>query len=219
MQYISNLVLLFSLPLALFAQVNGRVIFPEPESSIKIGNGYNKDGTPIMHSSDSLAMLNYNAIISFHPLDFEPELIVTKANVITQKEQTFIPNVLPVTQGTTVYFLNEDQFFHNVFSLTPNSRFNIGRRPPGNSYGKKINKAGIVRLGCDIHAHMSGTILSLDTPYFLRVNADGRYKIEELPAGRYRVDIFHPLTKKRSTTIELQEGKSLTLDFDLSSKA
>ncbi len=207
------------IPATIYSQVSGTVTFPDTEPIIRKGNGYNNDGTPIMKSNDTLAQLNYNTIISFHPLDFEPTLTETKTNVITQKEQTFIPNVLPVTKGTTVYFLNEDQFFHNVFSLSPIARFNIGRRPPGNSYAKKMAKPGIIRLGCDIHAHMSGTILSLNTPYFVRVNSSGKYRIKELPSGKYRVEIYHPITKKRTVIIEVEEGKPQKLNFDLSTKA
>ena len=201
------------------AQVSGEVIFPQAKSTIKIGNGYNKDGTPIMRSQDSMAQVNNNTIISFHPLDFKPELTVTKVNIITQKEQTFIPKVLPVTVGSTVYFINEDQFFHNVFSLTPNSRFNIGRRPPGNSYAKVLKKAGVVKLGCDIHDHMSGVILSLKTPYFVRVNSNGNYIISELPAGKYRVEIFHPNYRQKAVSIQVEKGKSIILNFDLTIKA
>lgn len=200
-------------------QIRGTVIFPDSSTKIKIGTGYNADGTPKLHSDDPMARPNRNTIISFHPLDFKPELFETKSNVITQKEQTFIPKVLPVTVGSTVYFVNEDQFFHNVFSLTPKSRFNIGRRPPGNSYGIPIKKAGTIRLGCDIHSHMAGFVLSLDTPYFVRVNESGNFTIKELPSGKYRVEVFHPDFKKRILTIEVIEGKSMTLDINLSNKA
>ena len=35
-----------------------------------------------------------------------------------QKDEQFIPHVLPIVQGTTVEFPNGDEVFHNVFSLS-----------------------------------------------------------------------------------------------------
>ena len=134
---------------------------------------------------------------------------------ITQRQETFLPNVAVVTAGSTVYFLNEDEFFHNVFSLSPRARFNIGRRPPGNVYGQKINKAGTIKLGCDIHGHMSATIYSLNTPFFTKVNEDGSYRIQGLPDGEYEVRAFHPKLQTYIATVNLQNGgtKSLSLNM------
>ena len=97
----------------------------------------------------------------------------------------FLPNVLPVTVGSKVHFLNEDEFFHNVQSFTSKARFSIGRRAPGIAYSQKIKKPGVISLMCDIHSHMNAVILSLDTPYFTRVKEDGSYQIKDLPDGNY----------------------------------
>ena len=51
---------------------------------------------------------------------------------IDQENASFVPQVTAVPSGSTVEFINSDPFYHNVFSLTPGARFNIGRRPTGN---------------------------------------------------------------------------------------
>lgn len=198
-------------------EVYGQVLFSSNQSAIVKGNGYNKDGTKVMHSDDPMARPEKNIIVSCHPVSFQAELPPTTDAYVTQKEQTFIPLVLPVTTGTTVYFVNEDQFFHNVYSNTPRSRFNIGRRPPGNSYGQKIKKTGVVQLSCDIHSHMSGVVLSLDTPYFTRADETGNYALSNLPDGQYRLQVFHPLYPSGfSQIIDLKGGKSLNKKINLS---
>ncbi|MEM9935482.1 MAG: hypothetical protein AAF824_17790 [Bacteroidota bacterium] len=145
-----------------------------------------------------------NMIISLHPLDFTPTISPTQNAFITQVNQRFIPQVLPVMVGSVVYFLNEDNEYHNVYSRTPKSSFNIGRRSPGNTYPQKIRKPGLITISCDIHAHMNAVILSLETPYFSRVQTDGTFKVEGLPSGRYRAELFH---KKYGTQI-----KEITID-------
>lgn len=160
-----------------------------------------------------------NIYISLHPLDFTPELSPTPDAVMTQREKTFFPNIVAVTKGSTVKFMNEDEHYHNVFSLTPKSRFNIGRRPTGNVYGQKIKKVGVIKLGCDIHDEMSGVILSLNTPYFTKIKENGTYEISELPDGRYRLQVYHPSIRKHTEEITVSGNQTLTKNIKLSSKA
>jgi len=195
-------------------QITGVVQFHDCPKNIKKGTGYNKDGTEVMHSDDPMATTRLNVILSLHPLSFTPTLTPTVDAYITQKEQTFLPHVLPVTVGSKIHFLNEDEFFHNVQSFTSKARFSIGRRAPGIAYSKKIKKTGVINLMCDIHSHMNAIILSLDTPYFTRIAEDGSYSIGNLPDGTYRLEIFHPNCAKITDEVSLKGGQIVTLDYN-----
>lgn len=195
--------------------VRGKIVVSDCPKIFAKGDGYNKDGTEIMHSDNPLAQPERNVIISLHPLSFKPELVLTQDAYITQNEQTFIPNVLPIVVGSKIHFLNEDEFFHNVQSYTPKSRFSIGRRAPGISYSINIKKAGVIDLTCDIHTHMSARILSFETPYFSRINADGTYEIKELPDGKYRLEIYHPNCEGKVDEVELVGGKVFEFDYEM----
>jgi len=173
-------------------------------------------------SSNSNPLLD--TIISLHPtsykLDVEP---LPKPSIIQQKNAEFIPNVTPVTVGSIVQFLNDDTFYHNVFSLTPGARFNIGRRPTGDVYEKKIPATswkveglGEIQLFCDIHSQMNAVILSLDTPYFTRVNEKGEFSLENIPDGEYELRAYHPRYELDSQTITLKNEQHLSLDINFS---
>lgn len=200
-------------------EIRGKIILSNCPKSISAGDGYNKDGTEIMHSKDPMAQADMNVIISLHPLDFKPKLKLTKDAYISQSEQTFIPNILPVVVGSKVHFLNEDEFFHNVQSYTRKSRFSIGRRAPGISYSVKIKKKGVIDLTCDIHAHMNARILSFDTPYFSRINRDGTYTLKDLPDGNYRVELYHPDCDKITQEVTITGSKIVELDFNFNKPA
>ena len=200
-------------------EIRGKITISKCQDTFVKGTGYNKDGTEIMHSNDPLAQPNRNVIISLHPLDFEPELVQTEDAYISQSQQTFIPNVLPLVVGSKVHFLNEDEFFHNVQSYTPKSRFSIGRRAPGISYSVKIKKTGVIELTCDIHAHMNAKIISFDTPYFCRLGDNGSYSLKNLPDGKYRLEIFHPFCNKVIDTLEITGGKIYDFDYNITNKA
>jgi Plastocyanin len=164
-------------------------------------------------SSESPTNKLEEVIISLLPLTFEAEVKPLEDVVLIQQNKTFSPSILPITAGTTVYFVNEDSFYHNVFSVTPKARFNIGRRPSGSRHGKKIKKVGVVKVFCDIHPQMKATIVSLDTPYYTSVKTDGSYSIGQLPDGKYEVNIYHPDFKKQQSKIEVKNGQVLTQDF------
>ena len=195
--------------------IKGKVILPQIDKGISKGSNYT-NSTDVMQSNDPMATPDRNVIVSLYPLGREMAVTPLKDAYITQKEQTFIPHVLPITPGTKVFFLNEDQFFHNVYSATPRLRFNIGRRAPGNAYGQVIKKPGIITLNCDIHAHMKGFVLCLNTNFFTRVDANGNYNMDKIPSGKYRLECFHPEFGNKTLTIVLEEKANIVQNIDLS---
>ena len=88
---------------------------------------------------------------------------------VAQKDLTFVPALLPVPVGTKVEFPNLDDTYHNIFSYSPAKRFDLGRyRAEERPIPTQIfDKPGLVTLRCDIHEHMRGLILVLNTPYFV----------------------------------------------------
>src|SRR6185369_918193 len=120
---------------------------------------------------------------------------------ITQKDLTFIPALLPIRVGTKVEFPNLDDTYHNIFSYSPAKRFDLGRyRPEERPIPSEVfDKPGLVTLRCDIHEHMRGLILVLDTPHFVISDTDGRFRLSNLPPGRFTLKAW--LTSK--TTLEV----------------
>ncbi len=110
--------------------------------------------------------------------------------VIEQRDEAFLPHVLPVVRGATVAFPNQDPVFHNVFSLSKARSFDLGRYPQGASKSVRFDRAGVVQVFCHIHSDMSAIVLVLDNPFFA-VPARGRYVLEGVPAGEYRVVAWH----------------------------
>src|SRR4051812_45612532 len=106
---------------------------------------------------------------------------------VTQKDLTFMPALLPVQAGTRVEFPNEDDTYHNIFSYSPAKRFDLGRyRPEERPIPSEVFETpGMITLRCDIHEHMRGVILVLDTPYFVMTDTAGRYRLTGLPAGNF----------------------------------
>lgn len=167
-------------------------------------------------SNETLQSAMIDIIISAQPLSYQYKTKPLPDAKILQVNAEFIPKVIPVTPGTEVQFINRDRFFHNVFSITPGSRFNIGRKPTNVIESRIIKEVGEIKLFCDIHAQMNATILCVNTPYFTRIRPDGRYQLPDLPAGLYRIRVYHPEMQEINEVIEIKEGQSLTRNYNLS---
>ena len=93
---------------------------------------------------------------------------------------------MAVPVGSTVSFPNFDTIYHNVFSLSKTKPFDLGMYKSGETREVKVDKPGIVRLGCNIHANMSAYIVVVDAPHYV-VDADGAFEFKNLAPGKYKV--------------------------------
>ena len=135
--------------------------------------------------------------------------------VMDQRNETFVPHVLAITTGTTVDFPNSDKFYHNVFSLSKTRPFDLGRYATGASRPVRFDRAGIVRVFCDIHSHMNAYILVFNHPFFAMTDAEGRYRIENVPPGSYGVIAWNEGTSSEARPITVADGGVAELDFTL----
>lgn len=135
---------------------------------------------------------------------------------VRQKGMQFHPALLPVQVGTAVKFPNDDDFYHNVFSYSKTRRFDLGRyRKSDRPAPEEIfDKPGVVKLYCEIHQHMRGTILVLDTPHFTPTQTNGVYQLEGLPAGQYTLKAWVDEKHVYEKPVTLEAGKTLHVDFD-----
>ena len=133
--------------------------------------------------------------------------------VMDQRNQTFRPYVLAIPVGTTVDFPNNDSTYHNVFSLSKARRFDLGRYPRGLSRAVRFDRPGVVRVFCEIHSHMSAFILVFAHPYFALTEDGGRYRIERVPPGEYRLVVWHEGREREVREVHVGEGEIVQADF------
>jgi plastocyanin len=114
--------------------------------------------------------------------------------VMDQQNRRFVPQILPVQTGAAVNFPNTDSISHHVYSFSPAKRFELylpkGERSSANTV--VFDKPGVVALGCNIHDWMLAYILVVDTPWFTQTDKEGRAALADLPAGSYRLVVWHP---------------------------
>jgi plastocyanin len=134
---------------------------------------------------------------------------------VVQKDLTFVPALLPVQTGTRVEFPNEDNVYHNIFSYSPAKRFDLGRyrhdeRPIPSVV---FDRPGLITLRCDIHDHMRGLILVLDTPYFTTTDPEGHFRLTNLPSGAFTLKAWVNSRTTKAQPVNLTSGSTLDIDF------
>jgi plastocyanin len=138
--------------------------------------------------------------------------------VVDQKGLIFHPHVVAVLAGSTVEFLNSDKVAHNIFwpSVSGNKKMshNLGTWPTGEKREFKFDTPGFVPLLCNVHPEMSAYILVAPTPYFALTDAEGNYKIANVPDGQYTAAAWHEGMKVQSKPAKVP-GEA-ALDFTLS---
>jgi hypothetical protein len=136
-----------------------------------------------------------------------------KSPQMLQKDETFIPHVLPVLVGTTVEFPNADDFYHNVFSVIAGNRFDLGRYPKGRSTRQTFTKPALVVVRCEIHPGMKAFIMVLKNPYFAVPDEEGRFRIPNVPAGTYTLKAWHPIHPEQARTVTIPPSGEVTVGF------
>lgn len=138
---------------------------------------------------------------------------------IVQENQEFRPYVTAVRVGTPIVFPNRDTVQHHVYSSAKAKNFELPLYDPGKAETVVFDRPGAVAIGCNIHDWMSAHVLVLETPFFAKTDAEGAAAIVA-PAGRYRVEVWHPrLAKIATREITLAEGPSAPLELPLTLKA
>jgi plastocyanin len=138
----------------------------------------------------------------------------TRRAEMAQHHYQLEPGLLPIEKGTVVAFPNYDDEYHSLFSYSKPKRFDLGRYRKGEDPAElSFDQAGLVKLFCEIHDHMRGQILVLETPYFTKTTAEGRYRLEGLPAGHHVVKVWIDESTAWERPADLVAGKTLRVDF------
>lgn len=129
--------------------------------------------------------------------------------VIKQINKQFSPQVAVVQRGTRVEFPNLDTVFHNAFSLSPGNSFDLGTYRAGDpSKSVTLLSPGVVQVFCNMHPQMVANILVVPNGYFAKVQPDGTFKIDGVPAGKRKLVAWLPNSEPISQDVEVVAGYS-----------
>jgi plastocyanin len=160
------------------------------------------------------------AVVYFNPVDIRRHPSSSTSSRTTPAlmhtiHKQFVPRVLPIQVGDSVYFPNSDPILHNVFSTTPGSSFDTGLQATGLGKSYTFSNQGLVKVYCNVHHAMFGFILVLDTAFYTRPDKAGNFVLKDLPEGSGELVVFHDRAALwRQTIAPDAEGLSIRIDLD-----
>ncbi len=114
---------------------------------------------------------------------------------VDQKEMRFVPETIAIRAGDRVRFTNSDSQTHNISLIDPRVQFSDTIANGQTAVEPFARASGIRRpfaLSCKFHSPMQGWIYVFDHPFFQMTQVDGRFRLENVPPGDYRLDVAQP---------------------------
>ncbi len=131
------------------------------------------------------------------PSEFPPP---NEPVLLDQYNTDFHPRLLVARVGQIVQFKNSEDTLHNVHVIdieTRDTAFNVAT-PLKGSYEFVFDHEAVYDVSCGIHPSMAAFIVVTQSPFAVAADAQGQFRIDEVPAGRYRVRVWNIDPSRRS---------------------
>lgn len=160
-----------------------------------------------------------NAVVSITDIKTGKKIDTAKKVTLDQKECEYRPHVLAFPVGTTVEINNPDGILHNVHSYSKvNPQFNIAQPKFKKTVEVKIEKPEAISVKCDVHGWMSGWLVATENPYVAVTDNSGSFKLTDVPAGSYTVEVWHETLGKTSQKVTVKGKEDAKVNFEMGKK-
>ncbi len=145
---------------------------------------------------------------------------------LDQKGCEFTPFLTVMQNGGKLTAINSDPVLHNIHTyelLTGTMKgpkktiSNVSQPDQGSKVSKsvKLKKGDAMKVECDAHDFMHGFVFVAKNPYYAVVDSNGKYTIDNVPPGKYKVMAFNGFLKPGKGKAVIKGGDNVTVDFKM----
>ncbi|MEO6164005.1 MAG: carboxypeptidase regulatory-like domain-containing protein [Candidatus Binatia bacterium] len=169
-----------------------------------------KTDSSLIVSGDNLV----NAVVYLTDIRKGKKMEIAKVTM-DQNGCEYKPHVLALPVGSSVDFLNPDGILHNVRTESKkNSPMNMAQPKFKKTLTQKFDKAEMISVKCDVHGWMSGWLFVAANPYFQVTDSSGLYKLTDVPAGDYTLEVWHGTLGTQSKKVTVKAKEAAKVDFE-----
>jgi plastocyanin len=135
--------------------------------------------------------------------------------ILNQRSCYFEPHVFGLQAGQNLQIINSDPTFHNVHP-TPrlNPEWNYSQPNGAPPLTKTFRRAEVmIPIKCNQHPWMRAYVGVLNHPFFAVSDRSGKFEIRGLPAGTYKLVVWHEVYGEQEIDVTLAPGESRNADF------
>lgn len=137
--------------------------------------------------------------------------------VLDQKGCKFIPHVVAMSPGE-LEIKNSDDILHNIHTYsTANPAINKAQPKFKKTMTEKFDKPEYIKVTCDVHSWMLGWIAVTPGPAAV-TDGNGVAKIEGVPAGKQKVEVWHETLGKQEKEVDVKAGATTKVSFEMKGK-
>lgn len=131
----------------------------------------------------------------------------------------YVPHVLAFPAGSSVKIKNSDGILHNIHTYsTKNPSVNLAQPKFKKEMQQKFDQPEVIKVTCDAHGWMLGWFISQEHPYYAVTDANGGFKLTDVPAGEYELKVWHEKLGEKTAKVSVAAGGDAKSDFELASK-
>ncbi|WP_299978300.1 hypothetical protein [uncultured Pseudoteredinibacter sp.] len=112
-------------------------------------------------------------------------------HIIEQKDRQFSPYISVTQVGSDIQFPNRDNTAHHVYSFSEPLSFELPLFKKRTPAPIRVDKPGLIALGCNIHDWMIAYLLVVDSPFYGQLQGHS-VEFNDLPHGKYQALLWHP---------------------------
>lgn len=139
-----------------------------------------------------------------------------KPPVLDQKSCEYHPYAQIIPVNTTVEITNSDDVLHNI-KTTGGSKtsFNIAQPKFKRKLTVEFKNPEIVQVECNVHGWMHAIIVVEDNPYDALTDANGSFKITDVPPGKYTVKVWHSKLGEQTKEVTVGPKEEVKVAFEM----
>jgi hypothetical protein len=161
-----------------------------------------------------------NAVVSLEGITEGKAFTSSLKYTIDQKNCEYVPHLQLIPVGSQLQILNSDDILHNVHAYTLGNEVrticNIAQPIKGQRTTLKQSQLGknrTILTTCDAgHPWMSAYLVLCEHPYYVVTDNNGKFVLLDVPAGTYKIKMWHE--GFRITGTEIENGKVKKYNFE-----